>query len=103
MSKDAASCRAFEPCMLGGWTALVRPGLAWKQNNPAGQACGISESQRLKGCTALERRMGLPMGRKVSWLESIASINSRVPSQFNACGVELGGDAGVRGAHASSQ
>ncbi len=47
--------------------------------------------------------MGLPIGRKVSWLAALASIISRVPSQSNACGVGLGGDAGVRVAHMSRQ
>ncbi len=46
--------------------------------------------------------MGLPMGRKASWLEAIELIISRLPSQANATGVGLGGEAGVPVVHASS-
>ncbi len=51
----------------------------------------------------LNAPMGLPIGRKVSTLEAIASSNTRLPTQSNACDVGRGGKAGVRVAHASSQ
>ncbi len=45
--------------------------------------------------------MGLPIGRNVSWLEAIASTSTCLPTQSNAYGVGLGGEA-ERVAHASS-
>ncbi len=47
--------------------------------------------------------MGLPIGRKVPRLEAISSTITRLPTQSNATGVGLGGEAGVRVAHPFSQ
>ena len=39
------------------------PYLAWKQNDPVGQACGIFESHRLGGCTAFKLLLAIDLRR----------------------------------------